>query len=291
MKSNVRITPDILNLMRNLAFQSGATPHRLFSGRELPEGLTINIIELWFDDRTETARPEHLDFVHSTYAAFADEHISTARLRFTLKAEIERTGLTPRRMLLKNTDDQPTGLTATEVDTWTAKRPKPARKDHVDFVLESYKRQPTIKCPKTAIRKRSELLGRERDRTRVSFRAIMRGQDIPGVATPSLERAARGQGHRLSLEQLDMVLALYSAMPDQTRVTAEEGRDALIAERERTGWGAARLFKVYGEPGDDADYRALDRFRSGKQDTVSRIDYESALSHYAKVPNRLNRST
>lgn len=288
MKSYVPISADCLTFLRRLVFQSGATPHRLFADDELPEGLSCKIIDFWLSGRIGSARPEHLEYVRRAYSDFAQTHISSERFRFTLKSEIERTGLSPHKLLRRTTKSVPDDLSAADIRRWTTKQPIPAPKDHVDFVREAYADQPSASTIAERLKERSVRLCAERARTGVSFRGILKGGGIPGVTPGRLERlVAGGVKHKLSGDQINLVLALYETLPDDTTATAEEGRAALAGEADRTGWSAIRLFRVHGEPGDPANPGALDSFRRGRQDTVSRDDLERALELYGRVPDKV----
>lgn len=120
-----------------------------------PSNLTCDMINQWFSGQ-KTANKAHLDLVIATYRKQPDKKptgyqpkrkpeewtIITDELRSKLRAEQERTGVSPAN-LQNQTPNWPHHLTAQHIDSWRAQQ-KSTQTAHIEFVVEAYAALPTL---------------------------------------------------------------------------------------------------------------------------------------------------
>ncbi|MEO1207190.1 MAG: hypothetical protein AAFV45_12755 [Pseudomonadota bacterium] len=100
----VRITERYKSQLRREMERTGVGVHAMLKGtrNKMPEGLNAGIVRKWFNGGNATARQDHLTYVLDQWKALPDkpqEIPVTEAMREALRAEIERTGLSPKMML------------------------------------------------------------------------------------------------------------------------------------------------------------------------------------------------
>jgi hypothetical protein len=176
--------------------------------------------------------------------------------RLRIRAEIERTGIGPMR-LLRGKLDKPGGLTSQMVESWMSGAVQSAVPGHVTFLLERWGALPTNRLmmltPDMA-----NILAAECRRTGMGpVTVLRRASDLPGGLTQQVIQTWVDQSTRkVSAIHWDYIMTRLRGMPDASgavksnfvrrNARQEIGADDLAElrrYRERTGIGGAILLR------------------------------------------------
>jgi len=149
-----------------------------------------------------------------------------------LHSEKERTGIGARR-LLHEARERPDGLNASKINSWFTGGAKSARADHYDYVLGLWR----ACAPLTKITPELRAtLCAERDRTGVGVIALLKSRrDIPeGLNTSRLSQWLNGRARNAPASEIEYVLALWKALPDDEWVELTPDLVARIREARRS---------------------------------------------------------
>ncbi|MBL27111.1 MAG: hypothetical protein CMM50_06115 [Rhodospirillaceae bacterium] len=224
----------------------------------------------------------------SAYEEIARDHISTALYVDELRAHKRRTGINARH-LLKQAKDIPEGLTAREIDRWIKPRPTAARRDHLDFVLDLWRRQPdrTDDLIPVTPEMVAEIKAHRR-RTGVSFYAIIyNGTEPPeGLHPATLYQVVGGTQRSIRKKHYEYMIAAYENYRRPDIRHSAETIAPLRAEQERTGLSISRLVRLQNKTPEGFSATRMQRFFNGYQKTVPKEHYNYLLSCYAAQPEK-----
>ncbi|MCB0743958.1 MAG: hypothetical protein KDC67_08645 [Ignavibacteriae bacterium] len=150
-KGYIEITNKIIEKLIFHHNRTGVGPQKLLRGKRgnLPLGLSSGVIYNWINNKSKTAKREHLDFVLKEWKALKDnpntvdrnknykeglETISHNHL-MRLKNIKELTGILPSK-LFDHFENSPKYLTPNIISNWIHIDGYKARKEDVDWVLE-----------------------------------------------------------------------------------------------------------------------------------------------------------
>ncbi len=145
----VVLTEELIRELKSYKEQSAiGVKSFLKNCKDIPEGLSISIIESWLSGVRKSARKDYFEYVSEKWK---DLSISPYRyIKITdrkwedLNYEKERTNVGALN-LFKNIDNIPEGLTYKMVAGWLSKTTGTARKDYFEYVLQKWRLLPSIK--------------------------------------------------------------------------------------------------------------------------------------------------
>ena len=143
--NGVRLTPQHIEQLKAATDKTGCGAAMFLRWADnVPKGLNSMTINHWLAERVAEANSEHLAFVLEHWPQMPRRIAVTDELIETLKAEEERTGLSPKR-LIGTMRTVPDGLTPAKITLWKTMRADKAREDHVRAVLDAYAAIPSTK--------------------------------------------------------------------------------------------------------------------------------------------------
>ncbi|NHK29398.1 hypothetical protein FF098_015895 [Parvularcula flava] len=172
--------------LKKMKEETGIGPMRLLRQREdVPAGLNSAIIQRWISGGTETAKPEHLEYVLSTWQQASPDIVLSETHIERLLSESARTGV-GWTSLLAHMKDKPRQLRANTLSRWTSGRNETVRREIWTAVMDTFaslpdanitidnsgRAPPPLRKPFTA--EDRDALIRERDRTGVYQRELLR---------------------------------------------------------------------------------------------------------------------
>lgn len=195
----------------------------------VPAGLNPQMIQSWIRGDAKTARQDHLRFVLAEWAQRpAVEMVAiTPSILQALHQEKVRTGLGAIRLLRSGTN-RPDGLTHRMVQAWLDGGTRTARKDHLEFALETWRSHETRKVPKPPRRslatesdyailqpKDREFLHAQKDRTGRGTHSLLANMpDVPDGLTPRvIEGWLDGRCRKARKDHLAYVRKLWKRLP------------------------------------------------------------------------------
>jgi hypothetical protein len=194
-----------------------------------------------------------------------------------LLSEKDRTGIGARR-LLHEAHDLPDGLNASKINSWFNGGAKSARADHYDYVLGLWRACAPLS--KITPELRAQLCA-ERDRTGVGVIALLRPRrDIPeGLNASRLSQWLNGRARNALASEIEYVLALWKALPDDEWVELTPDLVARIQEARRSsGVSPAVLARQSRLQLIDITVLDITRALSGGARTVRRRHLELMLN-------------
>lgn len=148
-RERVEITPDIRAKLNEEHIRTGQGGSALMHGKrgEYPQGLKSQMIDRWRAGTLATAKPEHLEWVLSSYREWTPQPPKPESKKLTitpdlhkqLLAEVGRTGLGAIAILKHAPKPMPNGLNHQKVQRWITSRTQSANEEHFNFVLAVYR--------------------------------------------------------------------------------------------------------------------------------------------------------
>ncbi|MBK9562689.1 MAG: hypothetical protein IPO54_06125 [Micavibrio sp.] len=143
------ISEELLLKFKKEKARTGVSAKKIFQTAEnIPKGLTVFHVENLTRGLVKKTRREYLEFLLSEWKKYADAPIRisiTSEMLAHMLQEKERTGIGPMALLHGTKKDRPQGLTTSLMDSWLAGKTKSARKDHLDYVFERWRKLPGSK--------------------------------------------------------------------------------------------------------------------------------------------------
>lgn len=143
---HVKVSEEILKMLKEEQHRSGVSPQALMQRIDyIPEGLTVYHIENVMRGLTKTTRRTYMELLISEWKKQPDAPARvpiTSDLARHMMKEKGRTGIGPMALLWNTKEIRPSGLTTSLMDAWLSRRTRSARKDHIDFVLERWRKMP-----------------------------------------------------------------------------------------------------------------------------------------------------
>lgn len=163
--TTVQITKAIRQQLRSEIKRTGVTAMMLLTdARELPDGLTVAVVNRWLGGVSDFAYLRHLAYVTDMWAALpnvenvlrdgkpvpkrgprysdGEKRIEvTAEMSTLLRAELARTGI-DHATLLDGIGDAPAGLNKRIIAAWLYRQAKTANEAYWNFVISRLKAQP-----------------------------------------------------------------------------------------------------------------------------------------------------
>lgn len=161
-QERVQLTDNIIGELLRQRKRSRVSPQILLrSAKNIPHGLTTEIIRQWLYRKTTTAQKNHLEYVLHLWRSLPDSKIQYAKgrskhLPYTMSGCVEiteetrnalreyknRTGINPARFL-KDNHNAPQGLTVSVVNGWIYGRTETALVEHLEYIFAQYKKLET----------------------------------------------------------------------------------------------------------------------------------------------------
>lgn len=221
--NRIRITPDIIAVMRGHIERTGVWPATLLRGKrkELPEGLNSGHILGWMYGKTLTARKDYLDWVLEMWASLPDEADLYYRLtdekRKKLKEKFKGVGLSPKR-LFDGRQDAPEGFHWRRLHYILYQATK-IGKDHYDYIMavcESHQGVGYVEITQSI----KEKIKSEIHRTGKSADTVLRlaGKKKPANITADKVRGwLKGNVRRAEKNVVDWLLEQFANYPDKVK--------------------------------------------------------------------------
>ena len=138
VKNGTRLTQKHIDQLTAANVQTGCGAAAFLSWAEdVPKGLNSMTINHWMKGRVNKANAEYLAFVLEQWPKMPSKVVITDEMIERLKAEQDRTGVGPKR-ILATMHEVPDGLKPITISRWMTKRANTAKQDHIDAVLEAY---------------------------------------------------------------------------------------------------------------------------------------------------------
>lgn len=286
MKKLIPITKEIVTKIENLRRSTGLSPARIAAVTpDWPADFNPENVYNWLSGRAASGRQDHLAILISAYEEFEIDHVSTATVAEGLRAEKQRSGMSPRTLLAR-AEHIPDGLTPDIVDDWLKGKLAPARRDHIEFVLGLWRQQPDSKTASIAVTQEMiEAIEGHRRRTGVGFYAILVGlKGAPGLRPGTLYQMVEGTTKTIRRNYYESVLSAYEALPERTELLtfSPEAVAPIRVEQSRTGLSISRLVRFQSDLPPGFCVRRMQRFINGYQSTVPHTHYEYLLSKYGQ---------
>lgn len=252
-----------------------------------PDGLAPSAVDNWLDPvvTVGTVLRSHLDFVMNAYQRLDATAVPVGEFVDELRAHKERTRINSRK-LLEEAQGIPEGLSARLIDRWLTGSSGSARKDHVAFTLDLWRRQPdrAERCSVTPAM--IETLVAHRDRTGIGVTKLLRGRkDRPrGLTSSTLQNVIRGDIATIRADYLDYVIRLYEQVDDRVEVTPVI-RQELEEEVERTGKSVRAIMLAGSDPPPTLSLGRAQKIYYGEVTTAFASEVEFLLSTFRRLPN------
>lgn len=135
--SRVPITDEIRAEFLRLREETGVSSRKLLRGRhDKPDGLNASIIDQWMAGNTNTAKPDHLDYVLGLWNAVDPVIPITPAMQAHFEAEMTRTALTPARFM-RVFGGGSAGVTKVLLDKISARRRKTIPQAQWHYITDS----------------------------------------------------------------------------------------------------------------------------------------------------------
>ena len=142
MKHRIPLTESRIAELKAEIERVGIGPYKMFTGRDdLPEGLTVNMINSWLDGRVGSADPALFAYVLQCYREAPRVIELTDAVRCQLRDHRERTAVGPA-VLINAAPDLPDGLNKGMIESWLSGICGKVREDHLTYVMGLYEAWP-----------------------------------------------------------------------------------------------------------------------------------------------------
>lgn len=151
-KDTIPIDGEIRKRLRALRDKTGIGPYALLRGHRsvMPDGLSGAAIASWIVGNRKAVRRDQLDFVIALWerqAGFGTNRIALTQEHLdAIRKHRQRTGV-ELKTLFRASFKPPAGLTVQMVQNWLQGAVKTVRKDHLDFVLSTWRGLPDVFRP------------------------------------------------------------------------------------------------------------------------------------------------
>lgn len=218
----VKLTPEIRNKLIYEHKRTGIGGSALLRGQrgKHPDGLHSHTIDGWRNGKIQSAKSHYLEWVLDRYENYQpDPNILelTKEIRNFLKAERNRTGTTPAKLLENCTSDIPDGFHSHTVVNWMQGVTQTVNRSQLDFVLREYAKLSDdayrIKLTKA---KYDQLMG-EVKRTGCGATQIMRLAKKPlpeGLNARKIALWFKGNVKTVRRDQWERVMETFASLPD-----------------------------------------------------------------------------
>jgi hypothetical protein len=305
----VPVTDALRRELKHLRARSGLTARKLLArAGDVPSGLTATAIEHWMRGSRATASGRHVRFVLSKWRRRAAPFVAlTDALRREMLAERARTGLSPS-LVLKRFGPAPDGLTPCLVKTWLSGHRRWAHRDHLAFLLESWRAAPDRLTVTPHLRSRlqaeAERIGRE------AVALLSASGPLPEGLSKGMVQAWLSGATRSALRpHLEFVLDRWAAMPGREAETGASGRpgpvpapkaapmervevtaairEELQRHRERTGLGPGAFLSFVDKRPPGLGHAAVAGWLSGVTKTARADHLAFVRRAWAEIPPRI----
>ncbi len=252
-----------------------------------PDGLSPSAVDNWLDPAVTvgTVLRSHLVFVMNAYQRLDATAVPVAEFVDELRAHKERTRINSRK-LLEEAQGIPEGLSAPIIDKWLTGSSGSARKDHMAFVLDLWRRQPDRAGRCSVTPAMIETLVAHHDRTGIGVTKLLRGRkDRPrGLTSSTLQNVIRGDIATIRADYLDYVIRLYEQVDDRVEVTPVIRR-ALEEEVERTGKSVRAIMLAASDPPSTLSLPRAQKIFCGEVASAFASEIEFLRSAFRRLPN------
>lgn len=199
--------------------KSGLKPQALLkgAGTEIPVGLNSTIIKKWLKEPGITARKDHFKFVLIKWGETLQSTARTridSRLRSEIIARFKVLQISPEAFM-RNTKNIPPGLNAPLIRSWILGKTKSARKDHINFVLNSIpvgsfmsldeEKLETIRCLK--------------NKSNISVRLLAQMKDLPnGLDERRINLILGGRVQKIKKDHYQGLLELLESFAAKSNI-------------------------------------------------------------------------
>jgi hypothetical protein len=129
--------------------RTGLSLPALMKGDDVPEGLTLPMVQNFLAGKGSNLTPKNIDYILSRYAALPTREQRgrerrknyvdiTEEIKFELQGHIKRTGVNTVRILY-HVKDKPGKLSSMTIAGWVSGRTKSADKDKLELVLNAWR--------------------------------------------------------------------------------------------------------------------------------------------------------
>ena len=308
----VSVTEAMRAELRFLRNATGIGPCRLMrqAPQPTPQGLRSGTIQSWLSGVVKTARADHWQYVLDAWQSLPRQIVITDDMRAQLQMLRTNGGIGATRLLRLTSEPVPPGLKASSVNRWLNGTAETARADHWHYVLDAWASlvqsiaartssadtPPPQKVPVPApppqpqrvpvtndIRRK---LQEQRERTGLGPSAFITaaGDRPKGLGHGSIAGWLSGTAKTARADHLEFVLRKWPTLPARIAIT-EDMRQALKAERDRTGVTPFNLLKDDAEAPDHLSYAAIPNWLSGATATALEHHLDYALSKWRSLPD------
>lgn len=309
----VPVTEAMRAELRYLKDATGVGPRALMrqAPQSIPQGLRSHTIQTWLDGLVKTARIEHWQYVLDAWHSLPRQIVITNDMRAQLQTLRASGGMGVTRLLRLTAKPVPPGLKASTVNRWLNGKAKTACSDHWHYILDAWEslvqsiaaRANSTDTPPPSpqkvpvppppprpqrvpvtesIRRR---LQEQKERTCLGPSAfITAAGDRPrGLGHGSIAGWLSGTAKTARADHLAFVLRTWPTLPARVAIT-EDMRQALKAERDRTGVTPFNLLKDDAEAPDQLSYAAIPNWLSGSTATALEHHLDYVLSKWRSLP-------
>lgn len=305
----VKITEEILETMKAEISRTGVGAFALFSKIDNPpDRLNRSLIAAWLYGSLKTARKDLLDFVLEYWKTLPDCNLIdlTPELVAELSKEKERTGIGEVALLRGTRPSAHNGLCSAMVRQWLVGTAQRADKANVEFVMARWKALPDYDDEwVTLTEQQRQDLKALKKRAQISWERFFREcEDLPSGLSFDLFnvviyggcRSIRKHHYKYVLDALTVRAnkvdsgAAISATPLRKGYIAltDEMREALKAERERTGVKAKSLSSIIRTSHQHTKVEAqmISRWIQGRQNTIPEALYNEVIAAWRSLPDK-----
>ena len=138
----VPVTDDVRHRLQEQRERTGLGPSAFLTvAGDRPNGLGEAAIAGWLSGAAKTARADHLAFVLRIWPTLPARVVITEDMREALKAERDRTGVTPPK-LLKDDAEAPDQLSCAAIANWLSGSTATALEHHLDYAISKWRSLP-----------------------------------------------------------------------------------------------------------------------------------------------------
>lgn len=219
----------------------------------------------------------------------------TEAIRQKLRAERDRTGLTPSALLRITEKERPKDLSISAPGLWIRGDVRSLKPEHLEFVLSAYEA-----CPTTRMEPKVEAKFREKLQSEI-IRTGIRPQRLLGAScadkpqdlrADAVIRWMKGLGPQLAEPYLAYLLDRYAKLPDipsERAPISDIFRQKLHAERKRTGVSSAGLLKGASNPPDGLTANVINSWLTRGAKTARKDHMDWVIATYSEIPDPCER--